>query len=572
MVHCLSCTSRASYGIKGTGISIYCLQHKMPEHTDEHHPSCNKDGCSKRPSYGIKGTKTALTCTCHKLKGYINVTTRTCKDCDKIPYFGIVGTKKGEYCYDHKPNDYVNVVSPVCIECPKLASYAKVGTYKLTHCAEHHPSDYVRKTTYHNCINLGCTKCASFAENKTAKAQYCGDHKPDNYVDKTHKKCVQCNKTRPSFGKKGTQLAEYCIKCIPIDVKDQYINVIDKMCQSCNIKIPTFGDPIKRIPEFCKEHSPENYVDVVNKICEEKDCDIRAHNGKLFDKAIHCAKHRKPNEYFKNRPKCIECNDKYPCYTDQPNNYPLRCETHKLTTDQNVVEQPCKSCGLSFYIKEGNLCNDCSTFITQKVTKIQETKVKMLLEVNGFKFIQDRPPTDGCYKYRPDFQIDAGHSMIIVEVDENQHQSYACECEMGRMISIFQDYGGMPVTFVRYNPDKYLNNLKQSQLGSSGLNQRRLIDTIRSLQLHQPTSPLMVTYLCYDGDDGQVKLDKIDYENNMVKPIETFQVEQFQTNKILIKRKIQPKIPIKLKTTYKIPIKPKSSLILSQSSMSTSST
>lgn len=57
--------------------------------------------------------------------------------------------------------------------------------------------------------------------------------------------------------------------------------------------------------------------------------------------------------------------------------------------------------------------------------------------------------------------------MIIVECDENQHGSYACECELGRMITLFQDYGGMPVVFIRYNPDNYISASNEKFSGSS---------------------------------------------------------------------------------------------------------
>ena len=42
-----------------------------------------------------------------------------------------------------------------------------------------------------------------------------------------------------------------------------------------------------------------------------------------------------------------------------------------------------------------------------------------------------------------------------VEVDENNHSSYDCSCENKRIMILSQDVGHRPITFIRFNPDKY---------------------------------------------------------------------------------------------------------------------
>ena len=59
-----------------------------------------------------------------------------------------------------------------------------------------------------------------------------------------------------------------------------------------------------------------------------------------------------------------------------------------------------------------------------------------------------------CVRYRPDFVFDAGTHFVVLEVDENQHMSYNCDCEQHRMINLSQAMG-MPTVFVRYNPYGY---------------------------------------------------------------------------------------------------------------------
>ena len=55
-----------------------------------------------------------------------------------------------------------------------------------------------------------------------------------------------------------------------------------------------------------------------------------------------------------------------------------------------------------------------------------------------------------------------GTHVIIVEIDENKHDRYDCECENKRMMVISKDLEHRPVVFIRFNPDGYIdyNNFK----------------------------------------------------------------------------------------------------------------
>ena len=61
-----------------------------------------------------------------------------------------------------------------------------------------------------------------------------------------------------------------------------------------------------------------------------------------------------------------------------------------------------------------------------------------------------------CGKERPDRVFDLNDKIVILECDENQHNSRRYECENIRMINIAQSFGGIPVYFIRWNPDKYI--------------------------------------------------------------------------------------------------------------------
>jgi hypothetical protein len=50
-----------------------------------------------------------------------------------------------------------------------------------------------------------------------------------------------------------------------------------------------------------------------------------------------------------------------------------------------------------------------------------------------------------------------GTHVIIVEIDENQHNDYDTTCENRRLMEISQDVGHRPVVFIRFNPDDYID-------------------------------------------------------------------------------------------------------------------
>ena len=60
-----------------------------------------------------------------------------------------------------------------------------------------------------------------------------------------------------------------------------------------------------------------------------------------------------------------------------------------------------------------------------------------------------------CGRRRPDFLylIDDEQRVVIVEVDENAHESYDRRCELARQAEVASSFGGRPVILIRFNPD-----------------------------------------------------------------------------------------------------------------------
>jgi hypothetical protein len=68
------------------------------------------------------------------------------------------------------------------------------------------------------------------------------------------------------------------------------------------------------------------------------------------------------------------------------------------------------------------------------------------------QFVHNRT-VGGCSSRRPDWYIDLLTHALIVECDEDAHHNYSCENK--RTMELFQDFGGRPTVFLRFNPDQY---------------------------------------------------------------------------------------------------------------------
>jgi hypothetical protein len=66
---------------------------------------------------------------------------------------------------------------------------------------------------------------------------------------------------------------------------------------------------------------------------------------------------------------------------------------------------------------------------------------------------------------------------VIVEIDENQHNTYEDSCECARLNEIVNGIGGKSVIVIRYNPDTVRNKGKQLNINQVD-RVNLLVDTI----------------------------------------------------------------------------------------------
>jgi hypothetical protein len=468
------CTKQARFNYPNETSGIRCVKHKLDDMVDVVNKRCEQSGCPTQPRFNYPNERGGIRCSKHKLDGMIDIFNKRCSEpgCKTKPKFNYPDHKQGVYCSKHKLDNMIDVCNKTCSES-------------------------------------GCRKQPHFNYPDQGKGNLCSEHKLDGMIDVINPKCSEPGcRTRPNFNYSDQVRGEKCSE----HKLDGMIDVINSTCiePGCN-KRPSFNYPGENTYSRCIEHKLNGMSNITKIKCLENGCEKFATYGRLFEHKTHCPSHRLHDEYLLNHPGCgtLNCKER-PFYTDKGDNYPRRCENHKLSQDKNVVERPCAKCKLPYIINETTLlCNSCSDFFIKTRDKIKEQRVITFLESNGFKFDSlDRPVEGGCTKYRPDGLIDFKLFEVAVEVDEHQHESYPLECEIIRMIMIHQDFGGKPVIFIRFNPDSYESSGKSINYKE----REKILLNLLSL-FHNVTElkyPLIVCYLFYDGFDGQVKFKSLD--------------------------------------------------------------
>ncbi|QJX71883.1 hypothetical protein F-M6_0120 [Faustovirus] len=528
------CDKAANYGTKENRFK-HCKEHKVKGDTRYKWNICNHQNCKKHALFGIN---TQLTCSEHKQPDYIDVKRKKCKTCNKIASF------KGEndewYCTEHSKDKVVEDKRSrkKCISenCDHVASFNDKGKPPL-YCLDHKLANMVDSRC---CKEEGCLKSASFGI-KGGKREYCDTHKKENMIYTSRKKCHHkgCDGTA-TYGEKGTKTRLYCTehgklydniifirsscdecekpniwgiagqratKC-KMHKKDDMIKLIFKKCKQdgCN----KTGNFINENGKYCKEHSPNN-AKVKKQKCQS--CDKDATRGPVFGSLIKCIDHAERNHVTKHKinPKCKgeKCNDK-PVFGIRGTNIPEYCDTHKLDNMYNIIERTCAGCQLSYLIPEGiNLCEFCLQ--GAKVIKEKEDRIKQLFDSKGIKYDSYNKVIDSnCSNKRPDFVIDYNTFFVVVEVDETQHSRYNQDCETTRMKQIHQSVG-MDTLFIRFNPDSYIDNTNKV-IKSYAKRENTLIKLLGSLRnIEKLDHYLTVVYLFYDGFDGKITMQKIEY-------------------------------------------------------------
>ncbi len=284
------------------------------------------------------------------------------------------------------------------------------------------------------------------------------------------------------------------------------VNVVSKRCErdGCDSR-PTFNVKGGK-PRVCAAHKEAGMVNVrVSKRCERDGCETSPSYGLPGTAPSFCVVHH-PAGTMRNPKRKCHCK----AVATHGITLPERCEQHRLSGDDNLVERDCANCMLPFILDAAGLCADCSAWITGKRPRLaKQREVLQFLDYECSEFpydLTDRTPQvlrDCDRRERPDVLWDRPDRIVILEVDEDQHKDRLCSCEQARMMNVSQALGCERTVWIRFNPDSF-----------SGPNARRWPTRKRhellkkwltwALTRELPYT-ISVVYLFFDGfDEGSV--------------------------------------------------------------------
>ena len=496
------CGKHASFNTPGDKTPMFCKYHKILGMVNVKNKNlCKEDGCKKQPMFNLLGESKGLYCAIHKNPEMVDIINITCKSdgCRKGPVFNVLGESKGLYCAIHKDPEMVNVKNMTCKYdgCRKGPSFNSLGESKGLYCSVHKHPEMV-DVKHITCNYDGCRKIPAFNRLGESKGLYCVSHKDPEMVNVNEMTCNHdgCRKI-PSFNAIGESKGLYCAS----HKKTEMVNVKEITCNhdGCR-KIPSFNTIGKSKGLYCVSHKKTEMVNV-HKTCEFKDCGTQPSYGWLGKSLTYCGTHRLKGMIKSTK---RQCSTTY-CKSLGTHEYngERYCDEHKPDNATNLGLDTCSSCGLEDILTNGT-CNTCDPTTVMIRRHVKENRVKDVLTANKFKFIHDKIlESVACGRERPDFQIDCGDFYIYLEVDENQHESYACECEQTRMINLVHARG-MPVMFIRYNPDVYEPVPGQRRIKLEQ-REKQLMAYLKHYMKNPPMSQgafANVLYLFYDGHDS----------------------------------------------------------------------
>lgn len=479
-----------------------CKAHKLASMVNHSYTYCAHKGCSTMASYGPPNTK-ATVCAKHKKPGMIPSKSRMCNypDCKvQNPCFHHPGNKPGIRCSAHMEPGMVDVMHSRCEHdtCSLQPSYDMPGG-KGRFCTTHKlPGMIDIKNPY--CDYAGCAVVNPVFNNPgEKKGKFCVLHKSPGMIDVKHNVCEadSCT-TRPIYNTKGEKKGRFC----STHKLPGMIDVSHKVCEyeDCAIR-PTYdmkGGKGRR----CKAHMLPGMIDIANKPCEVENCLIRARYGRPGHAKVRCTEHRETGMIAFPGAKCTIC--KQPATWGTVTNL-LHCEEHKEDGEKNMVERPCNSCNLLSLLDDNGRCEDCHPESFVRAALYKQNSLMSYLDIRGLHgTTTDKRIDDGsCGKERPDRLFELDDKIIILECDEHQHNDRTCLCEQTRMINIGQSLGGIPVYFIRFNPDTYQSLdktpeplLRRYQLCGDFI--QNIIDHSVSL----PAALVACIYLYFDKWDG----------------------------------------------------------------------
>lgn len=151
----------------------------------------------------------------------------------------------------------------------------------------------------------------------------------------------------------------------------------------------------------------------------------------------------------------------------------------------------CRTCKVFLIQKRGQECAGCGGYRINSA----EYELRDYLREWYPNAVFDKQMEGSCLQYRPDTLIETLWGCLVIEVDEQQHESYDPKCEVVREFNIWQSLGCV-VTFIRYNPDSYKpDNFNTQRLTKEERLSALFLTLQEAYETHRPG--LHIQYLWY---------------------------------------------------------------------------
>jgi hypothetical protein len=469
---------------------------------------CKESNCKKNASFNFLNEKIPVYCKSHMKNGMI-ITKKDNRICihqdhenkEKAPRasFNFSNEKKPIYCQKHAMSGMINLNNKdnKCAGCKiKAPSYGKIDQ-KATHCSKCATIEMVDLVS-NLCSYEDCRKNANYG-NIGEKASRCKTHCEKDMIDVKSKKCKLCTK-QPTFGI-GGKIATHCLEHKTEEMKD--CKHSKEICEKCDIRA-SYG--LEKLPTHCTDHKTEQMKDLVSKMC--KNCNEKQPVFGYSKENMVCIDCKEKDMKNIKHKMCQKCNEKQPTFNYKGIKPPIFCSGCSLDGMVDVINPRCKSCSLFVVNKKPHLCNYCNTTSTLR-QKTKEMDVVNYLQLLGYNFIHNKSVGFVCGNYRPDIKIDANTHIVIVEIDEDQHNQYDHSCEMARMFNIFQSEG-MRCVFLRFNPDVFKINGKTKKVYKD-TRLKILATKIKDSMNNIPEDDLTIYKLFYDNTED-INTFKVDVD------------------------------------------------------------
>lgn len=268
-----------------------------------------------------------------------------------------------------------------------------------------------------------------------------------------------------------------------------------------------YGFPDEHKRRWCVQHKPQGAL-YLNYQCVHKSCTRQPSFGMPGDtRASWCVHHKAPGAINVVSKRCEHpgCSVQCPSYGIQGRDVGGRwCAVHKPPEAVDIVHRRCKAPDCPNISMHYDYCAQHDTE-NRRDTRVREFQVANHLRDAGLHWTSwnKQVAETACGRYRPDFTYELPTHIVIVEVDEYQHAKPGYECDNARMMDLCGTYGGLPVLFIRFNPDAFELAGVQARVTMK----ERLGILVRQLQaaLARPPAHLMsIMRLFYDSPTGHL--------------------------------------------------------------------